>query len=225
VAIGPLNASNFDTCQIEFIMSAPVLGGIELVLEDTLVAYIANWIQDDQFKIKLTADDPSYANAGGETRGAAAVHAGMLPKNEVGDILVDSIPVFPFVLCHITNGKDMMPEGCVYTKVVVGVWDNNADYQGYRDALYLIRKIVRKIWYWNTLSDTYQVNMDEGTTWRIYDTNVVTFPFFFAEAIIGWRMRTPYMRAERDDLDVDIDSDILAGQLASAYPTRSQLEK
>jgi hypothetical protein len=204
-------------------MNAPVLGQLEVALEDTLVGYIQHWTSEDLFQVMRPAEDPSYANVGGKTTGPASVHAGMLPKNEVGDILVDQVPLYPFVLCHITNGKDMMPEGCVYTKIVAGVWDNNANYQGYRDAMYLIRKIVRSIWYWNTLADNYQVSMDEGTTWRVYDTNTATFPFFFAEAVVGWRQRTPIMRAERDDLDFDTGQnlDIIIGQPASAYPTKS----
>jgi hypothetical protein len=214
-------AEEFDLTRVKTFMSAPVLGELELVLEDTLVDHIAYWTKDNLFRRKETPIDPSYTNAGQVVMAPASVHAGMLPKNEVGQIMVDNIPLYPFVLCHITNGKDMMPEGCVYTKIVAGVWDNNADYQGYRDAALLIRKILRSIWYWNTLSDTYQVNMDEGTTWRVYDTNTTTFPFFFAEAVVGWRMRTPFMKAESDDLDYNPPLDINQGFPASVYPTKS----
>ena len=102
-------------------MSATVLGGIEIALEDTIVDYITNWISDDYFKVKHTVKDPSYSDpeASSWIYGPASVHAGMLPKNEVGVVLVDQIPTYPFVLCHITKGKDMMPEGCVYTKIIV----------------------------------------------------------------------------------------------------------
>jgi hypothetical protein len=200
-------------------MSAPVMGGIEIALEDTLVGYIQEWTKDDFFKIKRTSTDPSYSDpAGSEIQmGPAIVHAGMLPKNEVGQILVDTLPLYPCVICHVSNIDDMMPESCIYTKVIVGVWDNNADYQGYRDALILIRKIIRKVWYWNTLADSYQINMSRGVQSRIYDTNESTWPFFFAEATLAWRMRTPFMRAESDDLDYFPNPDILQG--ASPYPT------
>lgn len=186
-------------------MNATVLGGIEIALEDTLVEYIRDWVQDDFFKVKHTATDPSYTDpeASDWNYGPANVHAGMLPMSEVGVVLVDRIPVYPFVLCHITKGKDDRPEGCVFTKIVVGMWDNDADYQGYRDAVALLRKIIRKIWYHNTLAQTYQMSMDEATPWHVYDSNLVTWPFFLAEGTVGWRLRTPFMKAESDDLDFD----------------------
>lgn len=197
-----------------------VMGGIEIALEDTIVEHIAYWTQEDVVKVKRTSSDPSYSDvaASGWEYGTAAVHAGMLPKNEVGVVLVDQIPVFPFILVHIAKGKDMMPEGCVYTKIVVGAWDSNSDYQGYRDGMLLLRKIVRLIWYFNTLGSSYQMNMDEGTDWRIYDSNEVSWPFFICEAVIGWRMRTPYLKAESDDLDYEPTPNIVYGVPASNLP-------
>ena len=189
-------------------MPGYVLGATELVLEDVLVSYVSTWLEEDLLKVRDLAADSSNANPGQVRMGPPTVHAGMLPKNEVGQILVDNIPTYPFVLIHITKGKDMMPEGCVYTKIVVGVWDNNQDCQGYRDAIYVLRKIIRSIWYWNTLADNYQINMEEGTEWRVYDVNESSFPFFFAEAIVGWRLRTPYMKAESDNLDVFPDPNL-----------------
>jgi hypothetical protein len=200
---------------------ATVLGGIEIALEDTMVDYISTWIQEDRYKVKRTVRDPSYSDveASGWEYGSVSVHAGMLPKNEVGFVLVDQIPVFPFVLCHITKGKDEMPEGQIRTKIVVGIWDDNVDYQGYRDSVALLRKIVRCIWYFNTLAESYQINMDEGSEWRIYDSNEVSWPFFLTEAIFCWRLRTPIMKAEADDLDFQPNPDILRGIPQANYPT------
>jgi hypothetical protein len=201
-------------------MSATVLGGIEIALEDTIVDYIRSWITDDHFKVKKTVRDTSYSDpeASEWEYGPASVHAGMLPRNEVGVVLVDQIPVYPFVLCHITKGKDAMPQGLVFTKIIVGVWDNNTDYQGYRDAVALLRKIVRQIWYWNTLAETYQIEMDEGSEWRVYDSNEVTWPFFLAEAIFGWRLRTPIMKAESEDLDYTPPPTIVPGSQEMNIP-------
>jgi hypothetical protein len=202
-------------------VGSTTLGAIEISLEDTMVEHIAYWIKDDYLKVQHTKADPSYSDpeASGWTYGPAAVHAGMLPKNEVGVILVDQIPVFPFVLCHITKGKDMMPEGIVHTKIVVGAWDKSTDYQGYRDCVALLRKIVRCIWYVNTLSDVFQINMEEGTEWRVYDSNEVTWPFFLCEAVLGWRLRTPYMKAESEGLDYEPQSNIVPGIPAANIPT------
>jgi hypothetical protein len=201
--------------------TATVLGGIEIALEDTLVDYITTWVSEDRLKVKRTSRDTSYSDiqATGWEYGPVAVHAGMLPKNEVGIVLVDQIPVFPFVLCHITKGKDMMPEGYVNTKIVVGAWDDDTDFQGYRDCVSLLRKIVRMIWYVNTLAETYQINMDDGTEWRVYDTNEISWPFFLCEAIFGWRLRTPIMKAEAEDLDFQPNPDILYGIPHANYPT------
>ena len=98
------------------------------------------------------------------------------------------------------------------------MWDNNSNYQGYSDSVALLRKIVRNIWYVNTLGETYQVNMDEGTDWRVYDSNEVTWPFFLAEAVFGWRLRTPIMKAESDDLDYDPPPNIVVGIPAADIP-------
>jgi hypothetical protein len=133
-------------------------------------------------------------------------------------ILVDQIPVFPFILCHITKGKDEMPEGYVYTRIIVGMWDDNADYQGYRDCVALLRKLVRSIWYWNTLGESYQINMNEGTEWRVYDSNEISWPFFLCEANLCWRMRTPFMKAEADDLDWEPAPNYIYGYPAQQMP-------
>lgn len=201
-------------------MSATVLGGIEIALEDTLVEYIRSWIQDDFFKVKHSSKDSSYSDpeASDWNYGPATVHSGMLPMSEVGVILVDRIPVYPFVLCHITKGKDMMPQSLIFTKIIVGMWDNNANYQGYRDAVALLRKIIRQIWYWNTLAETFQMEMDEGTPWHVFDSNQVTWPFFLAEATFGWRMRTPIMKAESDDLDYTPLPNIVSGSREQGIP-------
>lgn len=193
-----------------------VLGGIEISLEDTLVDYITAWTANDYTKIKHTARDPSYSDpeaglASQWTYGPAAVHAGMLPKSEVGFVLVDMIPTFPFILCHLTKGKDEMPEGIVYTKIIVGCWDNSPNYQGYRDATTMLRKIMRCIWYVDTLAETYQMNMNEGTDWRIYDSNEVSWPFFICEGTVGWRQRTPFTAAESEGLDYQPTPDIIYG--------------
>jgi hypothetical protein len=198
---------------ISAVARATLLGGLEIALEDTMVDYITQWTQDDVTKVKHTSQDPSYSDPESQTwtYGRAAVHAGMLPKNEVGMVLVDQIPVFPFILCHITKGKDEMPEGIVWTKLIVGVWDDDTDYQGYRDAVAMLRKLMRCIWWLNTLAQTYQMNVNEGTEWRIYDSNEVSWPFFICEGTIGWRQRTPFLAAESEGLDYEPQPNIVPG--------------
>jgi hypothetical protein len=173
-------------------------GSVEILLEDALVDYITNWVADEQLMIKYPNSDPSEPDL--ETDrvelGSPAVHAGMLPRQETGIIDVNLIPVYPFVLAHIFKGHDAIPEGSVTTRIVVGVWDNNSNYQGYRDALRVLRKIVRKIWWENTLDQSFQ--MENESAWRIYDSNEVSWPYFMGEAIIGWRLRTPITNSESD---------------------------
>jgi hypothetical protein len=113
----------------------------------------------------------------------------------------------------------MLPEGCVYTKLIVGMWDDDPDYQGYRDAVALLRKLIRSIWYWNTLAQSYQIEMSEGTEWRVYDSNEVTWPFFLAEAIICWRQRTPITKSEAEDLDWEPQLNYIYGDPAQQLPT------
>lgn len=192
-------------------------GGIELQLEDLVVDYIQNWTANVRLKVKRTKEDPSYSTAAEpEEFGIPAVHAGMLPKNEVGFVDVSILPVFPFVLCHITGGLDIfdptrIDSANIYTKVICGVWDNNADYQGYRDCLSLLRRIIRKIWSEGTLGETYQLDINEGTKWRIYDSNEVTWPFFISEVTLCWRIRRPIAAYESEGLDL-LDEAAIARQ-------------
>lgn len=186
-------------------------GGIELLLEDLMVDYIRGVTENIGLRIKIPKSDPSYPAVGeGETQGPPAIHAGMLPKNQVGQIDINTIPVFPFVLCHILGGVDSLSIGditssSISTKIVVGVWDDNADYQGYRDALAVLRTIVRKFWWENTIGEEFQLDMNEGTTWRVYDTNEVSWPYFVAEAVICWKMRRPFADYESEGLDIAVD--------------------
>jgi hypothetical protein len=186
-------------------------GGIEIVLEDMMVDYVRQWTANVGLKVKLTKKDPSYPGEGeGEVQGPPTVHAGMLPKTQVGLIDVNTIPIFPFILCHITQGVDVldihdMTSSRVNAKVIAGVWDDNVDWQGYRDAMGLVRRVVRKLWREDTLGESYQLDKSEGISWRIYDTNEVSWPFFLAEATVCWQIRRPVADYESEDLDVAVD--------------------
>lgn len=186
-------------------------GGLEILLEDLMVDYVREWTGNVGLKIKLTKSDPSYPGEGeGEIQGPPAVHAGMLPKTQVGLIDVNTIPVFPFVLCHITQGLDIldmkdMASSSINTKIIAGVWDDNVNYQGYRDAMGLVRRIVRWFWRLQVIGESFQLDIAEGIQWRIYDTNEVTWPYFIAEAVLCWKTRRPVADYESEDLDVEID--------------------
>jgi len=181
-------------------------GGIEIVLEDALVDYISNWTNDETLKIKYHLVDPNDSTAAslnGQAVGTPAVYSSMVPKQITGTVDINTIPVFPFVLCYVTEGIDQIPEGCIYTKIVVGTWDDDVSYQGRRDCLRLLRKVIRKIWYVNTLIDSFQ--MENETRYKIYESPEVTFPYFMAEATQGWRLRTPITISE-GDLEINFPS-------------------
>lgn len=188
--------------------------GTELILEDMLVDYINGWINNVVLPYRVVETDPSYSEAESQIGyRTPMVWAGMLPKFEVGIVDVNQIPQFPFILCHIFKGRDAAPEGCIYTRLVFGCWDNNPLRQGYRDMLQIMRSVTRKIWYVDTIARNWQLNRDDGTDWRIYDDNEVTWPYFIGECIFGWRVRTPISAAESEGLDEDLDSAL------SAQPT------
>jgi hypothetical protein len=59
-----------------------------------------------------------------------------------------------------------------------------------------LRGIMRKIWYYNTLGESYQM-MNESD-WRLYDSNEVSWPYFIAEGTICWRIRVPLTIFEKE---------------------------
>lgn len=177
---------------------------VEWQLEDALCDYIRNWTANDYFTGKMLKYDPSTPSETDplaiETNGPPIVHAGMIPRELVSGFYdIEKIPQWPFILVQLTDGFDTVPEGGVATKITAGVWDEDEMCQGYRHAVYLIRKIARGIWFEGDLVNSFSFNPRDRMNWRVLSSNEVTHPYYMAEMTVTWIMRTPYIREESTD--------------------------
>lgn len=183
-----------------------ITGGtaIEWQLEDAICDYIRNWTANDFFTGKMLKYDPSTPSETDplaiETQGPPVVHAGMIPRELVSGFYdVTKIPQWPFILVQLSDGFDTVPEGGLSTKITAGVWDEDEQCQGYRQAVYLIRKVVRGIWFEGDLINSFSLNPRDRCVWRVLASNEITHPYYMAEAIIPWIVRTPYIKEETTD--------------------------
>lgn len=177
---------------------------LEWQLEDALCDYIRNWTANDFFTGKMLKYDPSEPSETDplaiETNGPPVVHVGMIPRELVSGFYdISKIPQWPFILIQMTDGFDSVPEGAISTKITAGVWDEDEQCQGYRKATYLIRKVVRQIWFEGDLINSFAMNPRDRTNWRVLPSNEITHPYYMAEAVIPWTCRTPYIREESTD--------------------------
>lgn len=187
----------------------------EMQLEDLMVDYITNWTSNIFLKVKFTQENPSTSTPiNSPTQfGPPSIHAGLLPVDEVGQIQINRLPVYPFVLVHISNLLDKFdhvedPLGSsIMTKVICGAWDDDPAVQGHRDCLGLSRVITRKFWRIQTIGHNFLLDIKEGVKTRLYDSNEVTWPFFICEASYCWKVRTIIAGYESEDLGLDLQED------------------
>lgn len=177
--------------------------GTELLLEDAIVDYVRAFTVNDRFKSRPNAVDPSESSAltSPIVEVVPAVYAGMVPRTVTGQVDVNAIPIWPFVLAQLTHGHYSTTDnltGCIYTRIVCGTYDPDESMGGRRDSIYLINKIYRGIWYEGSLDNSFGVAYQERTSFRVFDSDEISHPFFMAECMIPWQSRLPYIKEEND---------------------------
>lgn len=96
---------------------------------------------------------------------------------------------FPYVVIRVMDGEtqenqDQGDESTCQICFIIGVYDDNDNYQGYKDVMNIIEKIKQRLFtkkYYNN-----QFELIKPFKWTIYDED--TYPYYFGGIETHWKM-------------------------------------
>lgn len=91
---------------------------------------------------------------------------------------------FPYIVVALESGEDSgeeEPNQCVVT-ITVGIWDNDRNYQGYRDVLNVLQKLYDHLMRTRIFDGKYEIGYP--IKWGLYEEN--RYPYFFGGLETHW---------------------------------------
>jgi hypothetical protein len=91
---------------------------------------------------------------------------------------------FPYVLVILTDGSDTEEINNATTNIMflIGIYDLESNYQGYRDAINVINKISKHLISNRVFNDQYTVAYPFN--WKLSEED--TYPYYFAALMTSW---------------------------------------
>lgn len=103
-----------------------------------------------------------------------------LPKKDTADV-----SLYPFILVKLLTGKTKSTgkNQDVNVGFIIGIYDESNDYQGHRDCLMIVNKLMKSIVEYPAIDDKFMLT-DENIEWEIPDED--TFPFYLVGIHTTW---------------------------------------
>lgn len=152
-------------------------------LEDALVDFIARNTSELRYR------------SNNETRQkvAPAVYAAFIPRNVVGEVIPGEITTYPAVIVRAKSGVQALTYERVTCEIIIGVYDNELNQQGSRDALQLVTRIAQRIREQGRIAQKFPIRMP--LNWQVNkraasgptgDYNA--YPYYFAEMQLDFEL-------------------------------------
>jgi hypothetical protein len=155
-------------------------------LEDALVEFIAMNTSELRFR----------SNGESAAMVPPAVYAAFIPRNQVGDIEPGQITTYPAVIVRCKQGAQSTEYERVTVELLIGVYDDELDQQGSRDALNIVNRIKTRIREASIIRERFRVTMP--LNWQINKRQSAgptgrsnAFPYYFAEMQIDFELPVP----------------------------------
>lgn len=155
-------------------------------LEDALVDFIA----------RNTGELRYRSNNETKEKVAPAVYAAFIPRNVVGEVIPGEITTYPAIIVRAKSGVQASTYERVTVEIIIGVYDDELDQQGSRDALQLVTRIAQRIREQQIVGEKFSVRMP--LNWQINkraasgptgDYN--SYPYYFAEMQVDFELQVP----------------------------------
>ncbi len=128
---------------------------------------------------------------------APSVFTGFLPTKRSGQF-----DDFPYILVRPIDGKDSDFEGTMRLRIILGVYDDGDDGQGFRDVANLIQRAKGHLEKNQDFGSAIQLNYP--LEWTIYEEQV--FPQFIGEIVTSWTLPMINMGNFSSDVEAYGDS-------------------
>jgi hypothetical protein len=134
------------------------------------------------------------------------VWGGFIPRNEVGAVLPGEITTYPAIIVQSKQGTQTDEDSdLVEVDVLIGVFDDNKDQQGFKDVINLVQRLKDRVNEVSIIRERFprrlpikwQVNRYVGGTSTNY------YPYFFGE--MSFMFELPVMVSQ-------YDMDVLTGE-------------
>lgn len=120
-------------------------------------------------------------NAKGET-----VNFNVYPQNLPSKKEQNDTDHFPYIVIRVMEGEDQdeISDNTCKIDFIIGIYDDNDNYQGYKDVMNAISKIKQRLL--SKLNYNNQFSIIYPFKWLIHDED--TFPYYFGGIETNWTM-------------------------------------
>lgn len=158
---------------------------IPIQLQDDLINRVKKLFADAQYinpKYQSGGDEPQYIPIN--------IYSQHLPEKKSSDVTL-----YPFVLIQLVEGEQSSADEALNTKIhfTIGIYDNDKNYQGYRDLCSVIQKIYEDLI--RNPIENMRFELQFPISWFISDDN--PFPYYFGGFETIWGVP----KALREDVE------------------------
>lgn len=169
-------------------------------LESALVEFIEANTSELRYRSNEQTDDEV----------APQVRSGFIPRDEVGAIIPGDITVYPAVIVNAQSGAQSSADDAelVTVNILIGIFDDGLNQQGYRDCCNLLQRIKDRIREVDIIRERFPwrppLNWQLNKKYGGPGTN--SYPYFFAELQVNFAL--PAMTSQFDTTAGDGDVEI-----------------
>jgi hypothetical protein len=125
-------------------------------------------------------------------------------RDQVGAPLPGDITVYPAVIIRAKSGVSDFIQELVTVEVIIGTFDDGLDQQGYVDCLELTTRIKDRVMEQSVIRQRFGLRMP--LDWQLhkhYERHENSFPYFFGEMQIQFRLPVMASQYEKSFMDGD----------------------
>jgi hypothetical protein len=130
------------------------------------------------------------------------VWSGFIPRNEAGAVVPGDITTYPAIILNARRGTQSQESEIAEVEVIVGVFDDTPDQQGYRDVTNIVQRLKDRLREQDIIREQFPLRMP--LKWEINrfyggaSTNY--FPYFFGELLLCFELPVPKSQYEESFL-------------------------
>jgi len=170
-------------------------------LQDNLIKEIQDIFQGQTFKVPGTDERRELNVYKQEIPFLDAIDTEQYTEEQLENGLVDEETLnnaFPYVLVCVSGGTVPMYDQSISSSVncdlVIGVFDDEHNKQGYRDAMHIINGIVERFAKNPILAKHYVI--EEGVEWGLQNYDSDTYPYYFGAVSLPFSIPAPKMESD-----------------------------
>src|SRR5215831_12955810 len=144
---------------------------------------LVEFVQHNTFELRYKSNEQSPDKL------APQVYRGYVRRDQVGAIMPGDITVYPAVIVRAKSGVSDFQQEMVTVELIIGIFDDTLDQQGYVDCLELTQRLKDRFMEQSVVRQRFGLRMP--LNWQLhkhYDTHQNSYPYFFGEMQVMFRL-------------------------------------